>query len=471
MATTSARRTVDLAALIDGRKLSGFNYLLIGLSTLVTLFDGLDMMMMSFTAPYMQEELSLTDTQISLAFSAGTLGMVVGGLIFSYVGDRIGRRPTIIFCTLAFGLLTFLTGFAPNYEMLFLLRFLDGLAIGGALPLAWALNVEFVPKRIRATVVAFIMMGFSFGSAAAAPLTNLIAPDYGWEGVYFAGGIATMICAALIAIYLPESPRFLVTKGMNPALVAKTLKRLDRTIEVRDDDEFILADEARRKGNTSAAKVFFELFEGRLRWLTPIIWIGYGASALGIFFKSAFGPIVLERMDVARETAANVSALAGVLGAIAGVIIMRLCIRYGLKVAAIATIIIVPLAVSVGMEWMPRDLLLPVIVVQSMLVGGCHAAIISQLALYYPSAIRASAGGYASAIGKMGGVIGPIIGAIILESGIPAVRTYAIAAICPFILFVSIVAISVLIRKPIESTAGKPDEAEGESEGAAAQPA
>jgi len=443
-----APRTVDLSGLIDGRKLTSFNYVLIALSTLVTLFDGLDMMMMSFTAPYMQDELSLTDTQISLAFSAGTAGMVVGGLIFSYVGDRIGRRPTIIFCTMAFGILTFATGFAPNYEILFLLRFLDGLAIGGALPLAWALNVEFVPRHMRATVVAFIMMGFSFGSAAAAPLTNMIAPVHGWEGVYFVGGIGSLLCAVLIAFILPESPRFLVTKGIKPALVAKILKRLDHAIDVRPDDHFVLVDEVQRKGNTSFIKVLGELFEGRLRFLTPIIWIGYGASALGIFFKSAFGPIVLERMDFARSTAANVSALSGVLGAFAGVIIMRLCARYGLKVAAFATLAIVPMAVSVGMEWVNPGLVIPIIVVQSMLVGGCHAAIISQLALYYPSAIRASAGGYASAIGKMGGVIGPIIGAAILTSGIPAVRTYAIAAICPAILALSIVMINLIVRRP-----------------------
>ncbi len=106
------------------------------------------------------------------------------------------------------------------------------------------------------------------------------------------------------------------------------------------------------------------------------------------------------------------------------------------------------MAVAVGMEWVSPGLVLPIIVVQSMLVGGCHAAIISQLALYYPSAIRATAGGYASAIGKMGGVVGPIIGAVILESGIPAVRTYAIAAICPAILAISIVLINAIVRRP-----------------------
>lgn len=443
MATTRAPRTVDLAGLIEGRTLTPFNYMLIALSWLVTLFDGLDMMMQSYTAPYMQDELGLTDIHLGYVFSAGTVGMVVGGLIFTYVGDKIGRRPTIITCTLSFGILTFLTGFASNYEALLTLRFLDGLAIGGALPLAWALNVEFVSKHLRATVVAFIMMGFSIGSSAAAPLTNLIAPHHGWEGVYFAGGIGSIVCAIAIAFLLPESPRFLTNKGGSEAKIARTLKRLDPAIDVQADDRFILSDEA-QGGKFHLG----DLFAGKLRLLTPIIWIGYGASALGIFFKTAYGPIVLERMDVARETAANVSGISGLLGAVAGVVIMRISARLGLKFAAFCTLLIVPMAVGIGMEWTPRSWLLPLIVIQSMLVGGCHTAIISQLALYYPSAIRASAGGIASAVGKLGGVVGPILGGYILASGIPAVRTYALAAICPFILFLAIIAISALIRRP-----------------------
>jgi AAHS family 4-hydroxybenzoate transporter-like MFS transporter len=83
-----------------------------------------------------------------------------------------------------------------------------------------------------------------------------------------------------------------------------------------------------------------------------------------------------------------------------------------------------------------------------MLVGGGHTAIISQLALYYPTAIRASAGGWASAVGKIGGVVGPIVGAAVLSSGMPASRTYAIAAICPFILMLCVLCIYFLIGRP-----------------------
>lgn len=437
-------RTIDLAALIDGRKLTPFNWMLMVLSWLITMFDGLDMMMVSFTAPYMREELGLTTTELGHVFSAGTAGMVVGGLAFTYIGDRIGRRPTIIAAGLAFGILTFLTGFARSYEALVALRFLDGLAIGGLLPLAWALNIEFVPRRVRATVIAFIMMGFSIGSAAAGPLTNWLAPIHGWEGVYFAGGGATILCAIALAIWLPESPRFLISKGIKPQLVTATLRRYDPTLDIQPEDRIVLGDEGQHKGNFR----FGDLFIGRLKWITPLVWLGYGASALGIFFKSSWGPIVLEEMTVPRETAATVSSIGGLLGAIAGVAIMRLAERFGLLVVALVPAILVPLAVLIGFDMVTGPLFLPLIVVLNMLVGGSHAAIISQLALYYPSAIRASAGGWASAVGKLGGVVGPIIGAAVLSSGMPAARTYAVAAFCPFILMLCVLWIYFLVERP-----------------------
>ena len=189
---TSAARTVDVSAIIDGRRLTGFNYGLIALSWLITVFDGFDMMLVSFTAPYMRDEFGLSKMMLGRVFSAGLVGMMLGGFIFSFVADRIGRRPTVVTAAFGFGLLTVATGFAGSYKGLLALRFLDGLALGGMLPLAWALNIEFVPARMRSTIVTIIMMGYSFGTAVAAPMTNWIAPNHGWQGVYLAGGAGTI---------------------------------------------------------------------------------------------------------------------------------------------------------------------------------------------------------------------------------------------------------------------------------------
>src|SRR3546814_6670757 len=95
------------------------------------------------------------------------------------------------------------------------------------LPLCWALNIEFVPKRYRASVITIIMVGFSLGGAVAGPLTVWMAPHYGWASVFALGGIATLLSSVLLFFTLPESVRFLVSKQRRPETVARILKRLD----------------------------------------------------------------------------------------------------------------------------------------------------------------------------------------------------------------------------------------------------
>ena len=438
-------RTVDVAALIDDRRLSPFNTMLIALSWLITVFDGLDMMMVSFTAPYMRDELHLTKAMLGNIFASGTAGMVAGGLIFSYVGDRIGRKPTVIATAFAFGVLTIATALARTYPQLLALRFLDGLAIGGMLPLAWALNIEFVPKRMRSTVVAVIMMGYSLGSAIAAPLTNLIAPTHGWQGVYVAGGVGTLVCAAALAAGLPESVRFLVSRNLKPELIVRLLKRLEPTADVRSTDRFVLGDE------TAAVQNFHvrDLFAGRLAIITPLLWVGYWVSSLTIYFNSNWGPSVLEELAIPRATAALIASTGGLLGAFGGMAMMRINDRYGLGPVVLVPALAVPVLAMVGLGLVSPALFLPMVVLQSLLIGAEHSSIIAISGTFYPSAIRASGGGWVASVGKVGGVMGPIIGAAVLSSGMPILRSYALLAICPAILCACFAGIALTTRRRV----------------------
>lgn len=436
-------RTIDIAALIDGRRLSGFNYRLIILSWLITVFDGLDMMMVGFTAPYMRDELHLTDTMLGNVFSAGLLGMMLGGFFFSYLGDRIGRRKTIIAAAFAFGLLTVATAFARNYQELLVLRFVDGFAIGGMLPLAWALNIEFVPTRMRSTVVTVIMMGYSLGTAAAAPLTNAIAPHYGWQGVYLAGGIATLACAAALMFGLPESVRFLVSKGLHPDLVAATLKRVDPMIDVTPTDRFVLGDEEVARHHFRIG----QLFEGDLKVITPLLWIGYIASSMAIYFSASWGPIVLETLKTPRETSALIVSAGGLLGAGAGLLLMRFTDRYGPRSVAVYPAIAVPVLLLLGFMLVPAMLFLPFVVLGSLLISGAHFGILSIAGIFYPSAIRASGAGWATSVAKVGAILGPIVGAAVLSSGMPIIRSYALLALCPAVLFLCAIGIAAAVHR------------------------
>ncbi len=436
-------RTIDVASLIDGRRLNGFNYFVIVLSWLITAFDGLDAVMIGFTLPYIRDELGLTTTMLSYVAAAGNAGMAVGSFLAPLLADRLGRRPAVVATSIGVGVLMAATAWADSYESLLIMRFVNGLAIGGLLPLAWALNIEFVPKRLRATVVTVIMVGYSVGSALAGPLTNAVAPTYGWQGVYFAGGIGALVCAAALWLWLPESVRFLVLKERRPAVVARTLRRLDPASDATEDDRFVLSDEIKPSGVKLA-----QLFAGSLRTVTPLLWLSYFMSSMGVFFVASFGPTVLEALQFPRPTAALVKSGASILGAAAGLLLMRFTDRFGPISISTYAAVAVPVLLLVGFGSFGGGGFLAMVLFGTTLLFGVHFGMHSIAGIYYPSAIRATGGGAASAVAKCGAILGPLVGGAVLSSDLPVVRTYALLAVCPVFVFACVLLIGSALRRP-----------------------
>jgi AAHS family 4-hydroxybenzoate transporter-like MFS transporter len=273
-------------------------------------------------------------------------------------------------------------------------------------------------------------------------MTNWIAPHYGWQGVYWAGGAGTLICAAALWLKLPESIRFLVTKGMKPRLVAQTLRRMDPHSDATADDHFVLSDEPKADRQFRVS----DLFRGSLRAITPLLWLGYIASSLAIYFAASWGPLVLEELKFPRATSALVASLGGLLGAGAGLALMRFTDRFGARAVAFYPALAIPVLLLQGLEMVPVQLFLAVNVLGALLVSGSHFGILSIAGIFYPSAIRASGAGWATSVAKIGAILGPIVGAAVLSSGLPIIRSYALLAVCPAVLFVCALGIHMVTR-------------------------
>jgi AAHS family 4-hydroxybenzoate transporter-like MFS transporter len=437
-------RTIDVTTVIEGRRFNAFYYVVIALSWLITAFDGLDGLMIGFTLPYMRDELHLTTAMMGYIAAAGNAGTAVGGFLSPLLADRIGRRPTVIAMAFMFGVLTAATALAGSYEALVVMRFVNGLALGGLLPLAWALNIEFVPKRMRATAVTIIMVGYSVGSALAGPLTNAVAPAHGWQGVYLAGGLGTLVCAIALWTWLPESVRFLVLSARRPDTLARTLRRIDPACDATPADRFVLSDEIKTASKIPLAA----LFAGPLRFITPLLWLGFFMSSLGVFFTSSFGPTVLESLGFPRPTAALVKSSVSIVGAAAGLLLMRFTDRKGPIALAVYPAAAVPVLLVVGFGFLSGDAFLAMTLLGSGLVMGAHFGVQSIAGVYYPSAVRATGGGFASGVAKIGAILGPLVGAAVLSSQLPVVRTYALLAICPAALFLCALGIAAALRAP-----------------------
>lgn len=183
----SQSNTIDISEIVENQKLSGFLIGLVIISWIITFFDGFDMISIGFIARPIMLQFRLTPVEMGNVFSIGLIGTLIGGFGLGWIADRVGRRPAVMWATFAFGVLTILLGFANSYGQLLVLRFIDGIAIGGMLPVAWALNIEYAPKRYRSTIVTVIMIGYSVGAATGGPVANWLVPTHGWQAVFIFG--------------------------------------------------------------------------------------------------------------------------------------------------------------------------------------------------------------------------------------------------------------------------------------------
>jgi MFS transporter, AAHS family, 4-hydroxybenzoate transporter len=428
---------IDVSEIIERQKLSRFFIGLVVMSWLITFFDGFDSNLISFAAPYFALQYHLDKIQLGNIFSMGLLGTLIGGFILGYVGDRIGRRPTVILATASFGVLTMCFALANSYWSLFTLRLIDGIPLGGMLPLAWALNIEYAPKRYRATIVTVIMMGYSLGTALGGPIATWLIPKLGWKAVFVTGGVVSLFSALLLYLVLPESIRFLASKGRRPDRIAATLRRIAPGRAFPESAGYVVADEAGQSKDFRPAL----LFQGDLRWITPLIWVAYVFSSMAVFFIVNWTPLVFEALKFTRAEAAGASSMNSIMGAIGGLLLMRFTDKRGAIAITTMPIVTALLLLVAGFIYIGHDgFLVLSALIGGFLIGG-HFGMHSICGIFYPSAYRGNGAGWATSVAKIGSVAGPILGGVILSTTLPVRNIYAVLAVCPTVFAICIYAV------------------------------
>ena len=441
--------TIDLAEIIESRPLGRPIVQLVLACALVTFFDGYDMFVMSFAAPYFAPEYHLGKIALGHIFSAAIAGTLVGGFLFGPLGDRIGRRRAIILSTALFGALTLALPLASGYWPFVGLRFAAGLALGGAIPLTWALGTEFVASRYRATVVTLIMLGYGLGVSAAGPVSVLLIPRFGWLSVFAAGGAASLVAAAALLALLPESLRYLATSGGDPEALARAVRRFVGERDAPSAARYVLSDESQSAGRPSDALTKFvrnvpALFEGELSRITPLLWLAYAVSSITTFFLASWGPILFEGLGFARNSAAWLTTANSIAGMCGGLMVMRFTDRIGVVSLSIVSLIAVPLLLVIGFAHTGESAFVALLLVLGLFLSGSHFGITSITGIFYPTAYRGLGTGWASSVAKIGSIAGPWIGGIVLASHLPLKHIFALMAICPAVLCVCLLGLGLI---------------------------
>jgi AAHS family 4-hydroxybenzoate transporter-like MFS transporter len=434
---------IDVSQIIDSQRLNSFVIRLVAVSWLVTFCDGFDLNAIAFVAPYLKSAYALDNGSLGAIFASGSAGALLGGLLFGLIGDRLGRRTAIITAVAMSGLFTLLLAAAGHAWELVVIRFFNGVALGGALPLIWTLTIEYVPSRYRSTVVTMVMLGYGLGVFAAGPLSNVLIPHYGWQSVFICGGLASLLAALLVWGKLPESLRFLVHRGGQAERIGRIIRRLIPGSQIEPAQVWIPAQPRARVRGPAA---LLELFDGPLRWITPLLWMAFAASSVTMYFFVTWGPILFEQMGLSRSGAAwssSVNALAGAVGAIA---VMRFTDRSGPGSLAVMPLLAVPVLLLLAAMQVSSGSFVVMTAVLYLLLGGTHYGIQSILGAYYPTAARARGAGLASSVGKVGSVAGPLMGTWLLASQVAGRSPFLVLAVFPALFALAVLTLATVAR-------------------------
>ena len=409
---------------------------------MVVFIDGFDAQVMGFVAPALSAQLHIARVALGSVISSGTLGMMVGALLFGPIADRFGRKPVLIACALMFGAGSLVTATATSVGQLTLFRVFTGFGMGGAMPNAIALTSEYMPTRTRNAAVMTMFCGFSLGSAFAGWVAAAVIRRFGWQAVFLVGGAIPIVVAILLIALLPESIRFLVLRGGHQKRVSEYLSRI--TPGTIASDEFTVGPDEHESASFSVGQLFAQ---GRAI-VTLMLWTMFFMNLLNLWFLNNWLPTIMNDAGIQVETASLITSLfqiGGIVGALllAGTVGRRL--SFGVLAATYFAAAVFILFIGEAGASIP--LLILTVFASGMGVIGGQTVSNALSADFYPTAIRSTGVGWCLGIGRVGSILGPILGGFLLTYGGSARRVFWAAAVPALMATFAAIAVSLTRKK------------------------
>src|SRR6202044_3571629 len=210
--TSAELASAELVARLDRLPFSKWHRQLFILCFLGVMFDACDFALFGMALPPGAREFGLNPAQAGLLATVGLVGAFLGALFWGTISDYIGRRTSFQATVGLFALFTGLVAVSWNILSLSVFRFLSNFGLGGEVPVTLTLSAEYSPGRIRGAMSGNIMAAFPVGLVIVATLSLLIIPRWGWRALFVVGVVPALLLF-FVRRYMPESARFLISKG------------------------------------------------------------------------------------------------------------------------------------------------------------------------------------------------------------------------------------------------------------------
>lgn len=439
---------VNINETIDNAKFSLFHWKVLVWCLLIIIFDGYDLVIYGVALPLLMQQWSLTAVQAGLLASAALFGMMFGAMIFGTLSDRLGRKKTIMICVTLFSGFTFLGAFATNPVEFAILRFIAGLGIGGVMPNVVALMTEYAPKKIRSTLVAIMFSGYAIGGMTSALLGAWLVKDMGWQIMFLIAGIPLLLLP-IIWKFLPESLAFLI-KSKNNQQAEQIIAKLDPNTEINSKTQLIFNENIHTEAPVRA------LFQDGRAFSTFMFWIAFFMCLLMVYALGSWLPKLM--LQAGYSLGASMLFLfalniGGMVGAIGG---GALADRFHLKPVITSMFVIGAAALILLGFNSPQIVLYSLIALAGAATIGSQILLYTFVAQFYPTTVRSTGMGWASGIGRIGAIIGPVLTGALLTFELPHQMNFLAIAIpgviAAFAIFLVNLKVSVNVPESSKST-------------------
>ena len=430
----------NTTTILDNNKMTAVQITTILICFLMNMLDGMDVMVVSYAAPAIAKVWAISPQAMGSVFSAGLLGMTLGTLFIAPRADIVGRRNIILLSALIMGLTVFSTYLAQSVEQLLFFRFISGLGIGSMLASTATLASEYAPKKTKDFWVSFVMSGYPIGAVLSGLAAAQIIPAYGWRAMFQTAGVVTLMTVPLIYLYLSESLDFLLKKQPKDALqkANSILNKMNQPTLTAlpplsiSDVGFRISDKTsdiRNPISEIEKPSVASLLTPERKASTIQLWIALFMAFASLYFLTTWIPKLASSAGLSMELAIYAGTVFN-LGSFVGIMTQGyLSSIFGLRRTIFSFLAATAFLMVIFGFFKGSAMVLVLFGLIGFGVQGGFVGLYSVAARFYPTEIRSTGVGFAMSAGRVGGIVGPLLGGLLIGAGLSMTANFMIFAI------------------------------------------